>query len=83
MNADYVDDKALLANTSTQAESQSHSLEQAAGGISFLLHAEQTEYMCFTQKGDISIQNGGFFKLAVKFRYLKSSVSATENNISM
>ena len=75
-DADYADDMALLANISTQAESPLHSLEQAAGGI-------KMEYMCLNQKGDISTLNGGFLKLVDNFTYRRSSVSSTENDISV
>ena len=48
------DDIALLVNTSTQAESLLHSLEQVAGGISFHVNTDKTEYMYFNQKRNIS-----------------------------
>ena len=83
MDVDYTDDIALLANTSTQAESLLHSLEQAAGGIGLLGNANKTEYTCFNQKGDISTLNGGSLKLVDKFINFGSSVSFTENDINM
>ena len=42
-DAGNVGDIALLANTPTQAESQLHSLEQAAGGIVLHGNADKTE----------------------------------------
>ena len=51
----YADDKALLANTPTQAESLPHSLEQAAGCINLYVNPHKTEYMCFNQKGMVSL----------------------------
>ena len=53
-DADYADDIALLANTSTQAETPLHSLEREASGISLYVNTHKTEYMCFNQRGDIS-----------------------------
>ena len=82
MDMDYIDDIVLLANTSTQAESLLHSLEQAAGGIGFQVNADKIEYMCFNQKSNISTLNGGSLKLVDKFMYLRSSVSSTENEIN-
>ena len=41
------------------------------------------EYIWYNQKGDISILNGCSRKLVDKFTYLRSSVSLTENDISM
>ena len=38
-DADYADDLALLANTTTKADSQLDSLEQAVGGIGFHVNA--------------------------------------------
>ena len=46
-DADYADDIALLANAPTQAESQLHSLEQAAGDIGLHVNTDKTGFMCF------------------------------------
>ena len=46
MDTDYADDMVLLANTATQAKSLLYSLEQAAGGISLHINADNTAYMC-------------------------------------
>ena len=81
MDADYVDDIALLANTPTQAESLLYSLEQTVGGIGLHVNADKIEYMCFNQ-GDISTLNSGSLKLVDKFMYHRSSVSLTESDIS-
>ena len=77
---DYTDDIVLLANTIAQAESLLHSLELAAGGIGLPVNAEKMEYMCFNQRGDISILSGGSMKIMDKFTYLGSSISSTEND---
>ena len=61
-NTDDANDIALLANTPTQAESLLHSLEQAAGDIKIHVNVDKTEYMCFSQNGDISKVNGGSLK---------------------
>ena len=47
---DYSNDIALLANTSTQAESMLHSLEHAAGGIDRHVNADKTEYVSLIKK---------------------------------
>ena len=83
MNADYVDDIALLANAPAQAKTLLHRLEWAAVGIGFHVNAHKTEYMCLNQTGDISTLNGCSLKLVDKFTYLGSSVSSTETNINM
>ena len=44
-------------------------------------NAHKTEFMCFNQKGDISILDGTSQKLVDKFTYLGSSVSSTEKDI--
>ena len=49
---------AILANTPNQAETQLHSMEQAAAGIGFRVNAHRTEYVCFNQTGDISTPDG-------------------------
>ena len=53
-DADYSDDIAILANTSDQAETLLHSLEQTDAGISLHVNAHKTEYKCFNKTGDIS-----------------------------
>ena len=80
MDADYTDDTALLANTTTQAQSMLHSLEHAAGGIGLHVNADKTEFMCFNQKGDISTLNGRSLKLVDEFTYLRGSISSTKND---
>ena len=80
-DADYADDIVILANTPNQAETQLHSLEQAAAGIGLHVNAHKTEYMCFNQTGDISTLDGSSLKLVDKFTYLGSSVSSTEKDI--
>ena len=52
-DADEADDLALLVNTPAQVESLLHNLEQAAGSIG--LNVNETEYICFKQKGAVSI----------------------------
>ena len=80
-DADYGNDIALLENAPAQAETQLHSLERAAAGISLYVNAQKTEYKCFNQTGDISTLNGSCLKLVDKFTYLGSGVSSTESDI--
>ena len=80
-DANYADDKAILANTPNQAEILLHSLELVALGIGLHVNAHKTEYMCFNQTGDISTLEGTSLKLVDKFTYLGSSVSSTEKDI--
>ena len=79
---DYTDDILLLANTPAQAESLQHTLKWEAGGIGLHVNADKTEYMCFNQRGDNSILNGGLLKIVDKFTYLGSSFSSTKNDIN-
>ena len=79
---DYADDTALLANTPAQAETLLRSLERAAASIGLHVNAHKTEYMCFSQRGDISTLNGSSLKLVDKLTFLGSSVSSTENDIN-
>ena len=81
MDADYTDDLALLANTAAQAEFQLRSLEQ--GGIGLHVKTNEIGYICFKQKGDISILNGKPHKLVNQFTYIGSNVSSTENDVSI
>ena len=81
-DADYADYIALMANTPAKAKTLLHSLERAAAGIGLHVNAEETEYMCFNQRGDISSLNGSSLKLVDKFTYLGSSVSSIETDIN-
>ena len=81
-DTDNTNDIALLLNTSAQAKSLLHSLEQAADDIGLQVNADKTENMWFNQSGDISTLNVGSLKSVHKFTYLRSSVSSTENNIN-
>ena len=80
-DADYADDKAILANTPNQTETLLHSLERAAACIGLHVNAHKTEYMCYNQTGDITTLDGTPLKLVDKFTYLGSSVSSTEQDI--
>ena len=82
-DANYADHIVLIANTRAQSKSLLHSLEWAAGGIGLHVNADETEYMCFNQRGNISTLNGSSLKLVDKFTYLGSSVSSTETDIKM
>ena len=72
-DADYADDKGILANTHNQAETLLHSLERAAAGIGLFVSAHKAEYMCYNQTGDISTLDGTSLKLVDKFTYLGSN----------
>ena len=82
-NADYADDIVILANTPKQAETLLHSLERTSAGIGLHVNAHKTEYMCFTQTGNISTLEGSSLKLGDKFTYVESSVSSTEKDVDM
>ena len=81
-DADYADDIVLLANTPAQIETLLHCLERAAACIGPHVNADNTEYMCFNQIGDISTLNGSSLKLVDKFTYIRSSVSSTEKDVN-
>ena len=82
-DADYTDDIALLANTTTPAETLLHSLERVAAGIGRHVNAHKTEYMYINQRSDIYTLNVSSLKLIDKFTLLGSSVSSTETDINM
>ena len=83
MDADYANEKALLANIPAQAESLLHSLERAAADIGPHINPDKTKYMCFNRRGDISTLKFGYLKQMDKFTYLGRSVSSTEKYINM
>ena len=79
---DNINDIALLSNTPAQAKTLLHSLEWSAAGIGLHVNADKMEYLCFNQRGDISMQKGRPLKLVDKFIYRGSSVSSTEKDIN-
>ena len=79
-DADYSDDLALLTNTPAQVESQLHSPEQAAGGISLYVNVDKTELMCFRQDRTTSPLRDKPLKLVDQFTYLDSNISSTESD---
>ena len=81
-DADYANDILILANTPKQAETLLHSLKWAAAGIGLHLNAHKTEYMCYNEVGHISTLDGTSLKLVEKFKYLGSSISSSEKDIS-
>ena len=44
-DANNIDEVVLLANTPVQAESQLHSMEQAAGDIGLYMNSDKAEFM--------------------------------------
>ena len=80
MDANDTNDIALLANTTTQAESLLHSLEWAARGIGLHFNADKTDFLCINESGDISTINGRSLKFVDEFTYLGSSeITSTHN----
>ena len=53
-DADYADDKVILATEPAQAETLLHNLERAATGIGLHVNAHKTKHMYFNQASDIS-----------------------------
>ena len=80
MDADSADDKALLENTPTRAESLLHSMEKAAGGIYLSVNANKTREMCFKRERVISTRNICLLKLVDKFMYC---VSSSESDVNL
>ena len=77
-DADYPDDLALCVNTSTQAESLLHNLEQAARGIGLLGNSDKTEFMCSNEYAAISL-NGK----TLKSINLSCNISSTESDVNI
>ena len=53
-DADYADDLALFANSSSEVSALLHSLENAAKDIGMHVNADKTEYMCFNTQGSLN-----------------------------
>ena len=86
MDADYIDDITLLANTPAQAESRLHSLELAASDIGLHVNTDKTVFLCFNQQGYISTLNGRSLNLVHlpwkhRFIYWKWHEHATSEGI--
>ena len=83
IDTDYVDYRALHANTPAQAESVLHSLEQTAGGTGRHVTANKTEFMWFKRGESISTLSGRSLKLVDMFPYLGSNIPLTESDINI
>ena len=70
-DADFADEITPLANTLVQAQSLLLSLKRAAGGIGLHVNADITEFVCFNQRGNISILNSRSLRLVDIFTYLR------------
>ena len=57
-DVNYADDIALLANIPTQVIILLDRLKRVAAGMGLHVNADETEYMCFIQRGDFSTLNG-------------------------
>ena len=69
-DADYASDLALLANIIAQAESDFHTLEEAASDIVLNVNVNKTEAMYFKQKDAITSLSGNLLKSMNQFTYL-------------
>ena len=80
---DYIDNLALLTNTSAFVESLLHSLEQAAGCIGLCMNANETNSMCFKQEGILSTLGDKPLKFVDQIIYLSSNISSIESDVSI
>ena len=78
-----VDDLVFLANTPAQAQSLLCSLELAARGIGLYMNSNETEFMCFSPDGAISLSNGKPLKLIDQFIYFGSNISSIESSFNI
>ena len=76
-DADYVDGIPLLANIRAQTETPRHSLERATGGRDLHDNADNSEYVCFNQSGDVITLKNAPLKHVDKFTY--QGISAEED----
>ena len=81
--ADYANDLVLLKNTSAQAESLLHILEQAAKSMSLNINVDKTLFMCFRQDRAISASKGKALILVDHFLYLSNNISSIENDVNI
>ena len=69
-------------NTSAQAKSLLHSLEQVARRIGIYMNSNKTESRCFNQNGAISLLKDKPLKFVNQFIYFRSNISSAESNIT-
>ena len=80
---DNADELALLENTSPQAESVLHTIEQAPGCVDLYVNANKIEYICFKLNGVIFTLSSKSLKLVDQFTYLGSRISSTESDVGI
>ena len=81
INADYIEDLVLFANTPAQSKSQQHNLEQASRDIGLHVNSDKPEFLCFKQEGAIFTLSGKSLKID-QFTYLSSHILSTESNVN-
>ena len=80
-DADYADDLALFANSSSEVSALLHSLENAAKDIGLHVNADKTEYMCFNTQGSLNTIKSEPLKQVDTFTYLGSNISSSEADV--
>ena len=79
-DADYADDLALFANSSSKANALLHSLENAAkDGLH--VNVDKTEYMCFNTQGSLNTIKSEPLKQVDTFTYMGSNISSSEADV--
>ena len=82
-DADYSNDLALLANTSTYAEFQLHSQGQAAGCIGLYINTNTIGFMYFKLEGTIFTLSGKPLNAVNLFTYIGSNISSDESDFTI
>ena len=83
IDVDYADNLMLLLNTSAQAESLLHYLEQTKGSIDLYVNENKIDLICFLKERGIFILRCRLLKWVYPFTHLSSNISFAESDVNM
>ena len=84
-DADYADDRAVLADTLKDATTLLHNIEKVAKQIGLYLNEDKTEFICENQDASVGMKNlaDKHIKQVLDFKYLGSYIASTEHDVSI
>ena len=82
---DFADDIALLSELINQAQDLLTSIESFAAQIGLVMNAKKTKVMTYNQEDEFKIitRDGSQLEMVQDFKYLRSWVDSTENDIKI
>ena len=84
---EYADDIAITTNSIEEANTILHQIEDISKDIGICINVSKTEYMSLIQDSSVSMSmkslNGEAIKNVLDFKYLRSYIASTDNDVSI